>query len=125
MSIYDGWQAERHSAWIIDTDHLAEPGDRDDAGRIGPDDAPADLVRRLRLKSQPGQTFRLYDDDGELYYTGRVLFEPRDGEPVTIETADEEDAFGPLWDFGTPNAGAVDLRYFGTSRDGRRGWQSL
>ena len=117
----------RHSAWIIDKDHLKDPndpGERDEAGTMGPSDAPDELCRRLQLKSKPGQTFRLYDDDGELYYTGRILFEPIDGEPVTIETADEEDAFGPLWDFGAPNAGANDLRYFGT-RNGERRWLSL
>ena len=119
----------RKSAWIIDTDHLfdASDGSEDDAGQTGPSDAPDDLIDRLRLKSKPGQTFRLYDDDGELYYTGRVLFSGTDdkGQPVTIETADEADAFGPLDDFGRPNAGAVDLRYFGTDRAGRKGWLSL
>jgi hypothetical protein len=124
---------ERHSAWIIDTDHLNGPASEDpdpeydDAGVIGPSDAPEALIERLKLPSKPGQTFRLYDDDGILYYTGRVLFEGKDdqGKPIRIETADEADAFGPLNDFGTPNAGAVELRYFGTDRHGKRGWQSL
>lgn len=115
-------------AWIIDRDHLSGPGGEfanpadDEAGVTGPSDAPERLLERLQLRSKPGQTFRLYDDDGILYYTGRVLF----AEPgVTIETADERAAFGPLWDFGTPNAGAVELRYFGTNRKGERGWQTL
>ena len=40
----------------------------------------------------------MYDDDGELYYTGfMVLF-------------DGGDEFGPLEDFGGPNAGCTEIR---------------
>ena len=48
-----------------------------------------------------GVTFRLYDDDGNLYYQGRYF--GLDG--------DEEMAFGPLMDYGMPNAGCTELRY--------------
>lgn len=43
--------------------------------------------------------FRLYDDDGELYYEGRS----------TDSTT--EAAFDPLDCYGKPNAGAVTIKY--------------
>ena len=48
-----------------------------------------------------GHKFRMYDDDGELYYTG--LF---------IGDADSEDGFKPLDDFGEGNAGCTRIDYF-------------
>lgn len=44
-------------------------------------------------------SFKLFDDDGELYYTGY-------GKPLT-----EVEGFEPLDDFGMPNAGCTDIRY--------------
>jgi hypothetical protein len=41
--------------------------------------------------------FRMYDDDGELYYSGRMN--------------QYVDGFEPLDDYGMPNAGATELRY--------------
>jgi hypothetical protein len=48
--------------------------------------------------------FRLYDDEGNLYYEGRS------------SDADSEDAFNPLDDFGTPNAGCTEIGYYSLSR---------
>ena len=85
--------------WIITTDHL---GDGED-GIMGPRDitpAHADALRRGE-----GLTFRLLDDDGELYYTGRIVGLGDKADDLT------EEAFAPLEDFGTPNAGAVRIEY--------------
>lgn len=116
-------------AWIIDTDHMptesAAPGTYGNAiGVHGPSNAPADLLDRL--KAGEGVRFRLYDDDEELYYSGRLVTREGD-ETVTCDaevlpgwrlrlcTSDpgETDtaSFGPLWDFGLPNAGCTELRY--------------
>ena len=58
------------------------------------------------LDKGTGDKFRLYDDDKELYYIGIW-----DG----LESEDEDIAFGPLWDYGMPNAGAVRLDYYDKS----------
>lgn len=114
-------------AWIIDLDHLAEewgtPVDESEVGTSGPHDAPGELLALLgeprRNGAQPQhlpanvRKFRLYDDDGELYYTGRQAF-------VDPAEADEDAEFGPLNDFGMPNDGAVRLDYW---EDGE--WKTL
>ena len=80
-------------AWVIDKDHLAEPGAEpgsfaDNAATVsGPGNAPAELL--AKLKDGDGIEFRLYDDDGELYYTGRF---------VPADLSDGEEGFGPLDD---------------------------
>lgn len=91
-------------AWIIDTDHLFEPGDSgatDEAGTSGPSDASdSDMAR---LDAGEGFHFRMYDDDRILYYSGRLV--------VSGDTTREEVMFAPLDDFGKPNAGATDIRW--------------
>lgn len=89
-------------AWIIDVDHLVEgPSDRSDAGLTGPSVATAEQL--AALASGEGLPFRILDDDGELYFTGRII----GGGPDADDTA----AFGPLWDYGTPGAGATEIQY--------------
>jgi hypothetical protein len=95
-------------AWTITRDHLADDNDNE-AGVTGPRDAPDALLASLR--SGHGKAFRMYDDDGELYYSGRW---------VSSDDGLTEDAFGPLDDFGTPNAGCTEIRY----RDGNK-WVTL
>jgi hypothetical protein len=88
-------------AWIIDTDHLYDGKffTRSDVGTMGPSTIHPEL--EARLKKGEGEPFKMYDDDGELYYTGRVLgFIPAD-----------VDGFEPLHEFGMPNAGCTDIRY--------------
>lgn len=94
-------------AWIITKDHLGD----DDRGTVGPHDAnisedattfsqmSAELSRNYPLRNQ----FRMYDDDGILYYTGMLYY----------HEDDEESCYGPLGDFGMPNAGAVLIKYTG------------
>lgn len=111
-------------AWIITKDHLAEceghestdgpignvvycdgSCNRGEAGITGPSTATEEDL--ARLKAGKGDTFKMYDDDGELYYTGRLV--------VSGETThdDEEACIGPLDDFGMPNAGCTEIRWPG------------
>lgn len=48
----------------------------------------------------PRYAFKMYDDDGMLYYAGLCT------------SCDDNKAFDPLNDYGTPNAGAVRIDYF-------------
>lgn len=98
-------------AWIITFDHL-----EDEATDIaGPFDATDEQV--AALKAGEGTAFRMYDDDGELYYSGRFM-----GDPT------EEAAFAPLEDYGTPAAGCTEIRYWEPGHGGEwktRGWKTL
>jgi hypothetical protein len=94
-------------AWIIDTDHLADEnypeGTMSNAkGVTGPRQAPKELIEAL--KAGKGLQFKMYDDDSELYYTGRGIAD-KDGQES------EEFCYGPLGDFGAPNAGAVLIKW--------------
>lgn len=88
-------------AWVITKDYL-DMG-TSDVGRAGPSDAPLDLL--AQLNAGKGHTFKLYDGDGELYYTGRLI--------TTGDMADEEHCFAPLDDFGTGWAGCTEVRWPG------------
>lgn len=112
MSYFD---EPRKGGWIIDHDHLAEKSgepDESEVGITGPSDISDETLAILGEPYWPNhqhglpagvKRFRIYDDDGELYYSGRAYLP---------EDATDDDEFGPLWDFGTPNAGATELRYF-------------
>ena len=78
-------------AWIVDQDHIM---DGEDNGVTGPRDAPSLLLGML--SNGAGETWEAHDDDGNLYYTGRI---------VGIYEGDE-----PLRDFARPNAGATSIR---------------
>jgi len=104
-------------AWMITRDHLwedshldpnsADPDEMSDIGRMGPRDMSPEHEEMLNLylaqlqnnvtpKRLEGQkTFKMWDDDGILYYTGIAIGELECDEP--------------LRDFGTPNAGAVKI----------------
>lgn len=102
-------------AWYITKDHLFNPawdGVVNEAGTVGPRNAPVGPGqvgndRLLKAHYDHSHQFRMYDDDGILYYTG-TLFWNGDG-----EFPDEEVLYAPLADFGTPNAGAVLIKYTG------------
>jgi hypothetical protein len=92
-------------AWIITRDHIAdvtiEAGTNSDAaGVTGPHNQVAEL------KSGEGKAFRMLDDDGNLYYTGRII--------------GNHSGFEPLEDFGTPNAGCTEIRYLNNHK-----WETL
>jgi hypothetical protein len=90
--------------WVItvdkNADELEPVGTNSNAkGMMGPSNIPEDL--RLRLEQGEGITFKMYDDDGNLYYIGRII---TNGE-------NDEQLFAPLDDFGMPNAGATEIKY--------------
>lgn len=103
-------------AWVVDKDYISDETPVDDWGKLsaavavdvcGPSDATDAQIERARSE---GKAFRMYDDDGILYYSGRCW---------TAEP-DSEELFGPLDDYGMPNAGAVVIKY----REGNR-WVTL
>jgi hypothetical protein len=76
-------------SWVIDWGD-DEIGLETDQGVYGPHGA-------LRPPDSGGTPFRLFDDDGNLYYEGRVF--------------GDYEGFEPLDDFGTPNAGCTRIEY--------------
>jgi len=92
--------------WIITKDHLAEEFEdySSDAGVTGPRGISDEMV--ADLKAGKGHTFYMYDDDGNRYYTGKMI--------ATGDDEETEWAIGsPLDNFGTPNAGCTLIKYHG------------
>lgn len=94
--------------WIIEKEH-DERGDWPTLSKV---------VRKVKVLSRTYKAdrdntctvkFRLYDDDGILYYEGRM----NDWEW-------ENNPFGPLDDYGMPNSGCTELRY---KKEGK--WETL
>lgn len=92
-------------AFVITKDHLEENRSQ---GVIGPRDyynnniskfggQDSNLIDHIK---KSGKHFRMYDDDGELYYEGYFLHH-----------STESSEFEPLECFGTPNAGCTEIRY--------------
>ena len=87
--------------WTITKDHI----DNGSAvGIVGPRSATLDAEA---IKAG-GTHFRMYDGDGVLYYEGYST------------SSDDEAAFGPLDNFGEPNAGCTGIKYRQAS--GRYEW---
>lgn len=95
--------------WII-TWGNPEIGLDDAEGIRGPHDMP--LINELDMPQATLSDlieFKMFDDDGEHYYTGRLWL---DDERTDVWTeAEEEEAFGPLYDFGQPDSGCTEIRY--------------
>ena len=84
------------NAWAITKDHIAVPGakpgtNHNAAGMTG----PRNNTRTAgQIASHPAaKPFRMFGDDGDLYYEGFLV----------------GDEFGPLDDFGEPNAGCTRI----------------
>lgn len=80
--------------WIIDVDHIADetaksPSNCNAKGLMGPRAYNGDGTDCI-------YHFRMYDDDGELYYSGRC---------------NTPDDFAPLDNFGKGNAGCTEIHY--------------
>jgi hypothetical protein len=88
-------------AWFIDVDHQADETGTC-WGTSGPHNASPELV--AKLTQGEGKAFRLFDDDGELYLSGRYVSD------VDSE-ANDETAFAPLWDFARPALGCTYIKY--------------
>lgn len=111
-------------AWKLTYDHLDHVRD-DTAGPYGINpalearlDTAIKMGRERYYRENSGDDrsplvawFKIYDDDGVIYYTG-------------VRTGVESDAFfrseegfEPLDDYGTPNAGATEIRYYNPKTD--------
>jgi hypothetical protein len=92
--------------WIITVDHI----ENSEKPIIGPSDISPEMTARLIVAAHKnhGQKFKMYDDDGELYYSGTIL--------------GDYDGFEPLDDYGTPNAGCTDIKLYNSATNE---WESL
>ncbi len=109
--------------WIITHDHInTGEGEKSKAGRMR---APRELIELLRTDTPEAKEsrikafrddmnfeFRLYDDDGELYYEGLCK---------DLDDQCEESAFGPL-DWAMNDVGATTMKY---RKVGHAIWQTL
>lgn len=93
------------TAFIIDRDHLHAkyPELTSRIGTVGPSGASDRDV--ARLVGGEGIAFKLYDDDGILYFSGRRL-----EESDCDEFYDSEPELAPLDCFGMPDAGCTSQR---------------
>ncbi|WP_274916835.1 hypothetical protein [Streptomyces sp. WZ-12] len=97
--------------WIIDIEH--EPsGGRDETGTMGPRNIAPQIEARLRKGE--GRTFRMYDADQVLNYTGRII--------TSEDDEGNEDDFAPLDGFGEPNVGCTEIHYFDSAT---QSWREL
>lgn len=71
----------------------------EEIGTAGPYGTTDEMVAYAK---KHGETFKMYDDDGEHYYTGKI---------VHFAEGQTEEGFEPLSDYGTANAGATEIRY--------------
>jgi len=86
-------------AWVITKDHI----DGEEEGVHGPFGCS---LSPDEIKKHPKREFfKMYDDDGVLYYDGYFVQLDEDAD------CDEVSGFEPLDDFGMPNAGAVCIKY--------------
>lgn len=89
-------------AWMIAKDHIADKDAREGSnlnakGVTGPREV--ELTAEEIQKHPDREYFKMYDDDGELYYEGYFVGD------------DDAEGFEPLDDFGMPNAGCTSIKY--------------
>jgi hypothetical protein len=87
--------------WTITEDKLADAADGDTSavGTCGPREC---TLTADQIKAHPATLFfQMFDDDRQHYYSGLCILP----EGLT------EEAFRPLDDFGTPNAGCTSIKY--------------
>jgi hypothetical protein len=79
------------------TDETAKPATNGNArGIVGP--RGCKLTAKEIIANPLAIRFQMFDDDGELYYSGLML------------PGDDGDLLAPLDDFGTPNAGCTTIK---------------
>ena len=92
--------------WRITKDYLYDQGhDEDEKSGVGQsnsrDPGKIDAIKKSKGKVKP---FRLYDDDGELYYAGEMAM--TDGS----DPYEAENILSPLDNYGMPNAGCTEMK---------------
>ena len=88
-------------AWYIEKDFTGD----DDVGQFNCNFKDQDKNTLTMVKKVCKHKFRMYDDDDELYYQGY---------------SNDSSSFAPLDDFGMPNAGCTDIRYWENGK-----WEAL
>lgn len=91
--------------FVITKDHISS-GEDSDVGTMGPrdiTDAQVDQLKAIAQGKRPAEVkpvhFKMYDDDGVLYYEGHY-----------VETGWPDGEFEPLDCFGMPNAGCTYMK---------------
>lgn len=92
--------------WVITKDHLSDKYSEYDRTDYKSYDFDTDVW--AKRKHIP---FRLYDDDGNIYYEGEI-------DDVSLN-GDEDEAFAPL-NFGEVDAGCTRMDFFENGK-----WQTL
>lgn len=82
--------------WVIDRDHIEMKA----KSVMGPRNIAPKIEEQLKT-TKNGQKFQLFDDDGNLYYSGRII--------------GEYDGFEPLDDYGEPAAGCTEIKLFNST----------
>lgn len=108
--------------WIITKDHISKPHEKSAVNRMR---CPHDLADRVRLSTPEEKArlhaeflatmtdeFRLFDDDGTLYYEGLCK---------GLDNQDGDSAFEPL-DWAAANAGCARMD---TRKVGAKDWAVL
>lgn len=93
--------------WIVDRDYTDQEftGEVHKVSVFGHSRISEKL--KQKLLAGEGEEFKMYDADDNLYYSGRIV--------------GDYDGFEPLDDYGTPNAGAIDIHY----KDKTGNWSPL
>lgn len=91
--------------WNITADHVDEDAFKRTVGPWNGDESLLKLEPANKWGEAGTRQFKMYDDDGNLYYEGIIGY--------TSEYADRAESLGfePLDDYGMPNAGAVRIDY--------------
>jgi hypothetical protein len=96
------------SSWIED-ENGAEFGKETKVFVSGPRNASAAMTA---LAVTSGYPFKMYDDDGIKYYEGKCWTADPEG-------FGGEEFFGPLNDYGAPNAGCTEIKYPANGKTGK------
>jgi len=86
--------------WLITRDSLEHGTKHDAKGTYGPRRISKESLKALKKNTDVCERFRMLDDDGEVYYYGRII---------------GGSGFEPLYDFGEPNAGCTEIQYIGSN----------
>lgn len=83
--------------WIITFDNFGRGKTYSVKGTVGP--GAISPEHEIALKVEKGEAFRMFDDDNNLCFIGKII--------------GDYSGFEPLDDFGTPNSGCTGIQYRG------------